>query len=396
MVIKMNPDHVVTELVVLGATGSVGQSTLDLVRHASAPFRIVALTANRNIDLLYRQAVEFRPDMVAIADSDVADDQTCQKFRDLGIDVVIGPDSARIAVQQPHDLTIAGIVGAAGLSATFEAARLGRRIAIANKECVVCGGDLFIQMVKQHHATLLPIDSEHNAIFQIMHGTGTQHVDRLILTASGGPFHNWSIDKMASATIEQALTHPTWRMGKKISIDSATMMNKGLEIIEAHYLFDMPADKIDVLVHPQSIIHSMVEYQDGSILAQMGTADMRIPIAHALAWPNRMSTPADRLNFTALVGFSFETPDVEKFPCLRLARNALKCGKSAPIILNAANEVAVASFLDRRIGFLDIARIVEQTLNQMAIESVSDLAHILVVDMQARIQARQHVQKLSA
>lgn len=384
------------KLVILGATGSVGCSTLDLVRHAPDRFHIVGLSGHRNIDLLFDLASEFRPDFVAITDISGADRATRDKFANIGVTLLSGPDAAQDLVALPHDMTIAAIVGAAGLKATWHAASLGRMIAVANKECIVCGGSLFMVVARANGASLLPIDSEHNAIFQAMRHDPADHIRRLVLTASGGPFRDWDLADMQSITVAQALAHPTWQMGQKISIDSATMMNKGLEVIEAHHLFSMPADKIDVVVHPQSVIHSLVEYCDGSMLAQMGTPDMRIPIAHALAWPQRMPTPARRLDLLALSGLSFEAPDDQRFPCLNLARQALLAGDAACIILNAANEMAVAAFLQGRLRFIDISVVIAAVLDHISSEPVSSLDDVLALDEQARSCARDVISRCAA
>lgn len=374
------------KLVILGATGSVGENALDLVCHHPDRFHVVGISGHRNLARLYELASVHRPDFVAITHADPIDSAVMQKFKSLGVALLTGVDAATALVEIDHDLTIAAIVGVAGLPSVFASARRGRQIALANKEAIVCGGALFMQAVRDHGATILPIDSEHNAIFQVLQQH--QHVRRLILTASGGPFRGWDIVDMSGITVEQALSHPTWQMGRKISIDSASMMNKGLEVIEAHFLFDMPADQIDVLVHPQSVIHSMVEYVDGSILAQMGSPDMRIPIAHAMAWPERIDTAAQRLDFTALATLSFEKPDLNKFPCLRLARNALECGGIAPTVLNAANEEAVAAFLAGQIGFLAIADVIAACLDAADHQPLRTIEHVFEIDHITRKAAR--------
>lgn len=348
---------------VLGSTGSVGVNTLDLIRRAPAgTYEVVALTANTNISDLAAQAREFDAQIVAIADE--------AKFKDLkdklsGTDtqVVAGRQGLAEAAAKKTDWTMAAIVGAAGLEPTLIATEQGASIALANKECLVSAGDYFISRAKDSGAIILPVDSEHNAIFQVLNPDHKNNISRIILTASGGPFLNRDASSFGSITRQDALNHPTWDMGAKISIDSATLMNKGLELIEAAYLFDMPSSMIDIIVHPQSIIHSMVEYCDGSVLAQLGSADMRVPIASALAWPNRMETPAEKLDFAALKTLDFQSPDVSKFPCLKLARNALELGGLTPCVLNAANEVAVAAFLNGDLSFPGIPRVVESTLD---------------------------------
>lgn len=350
-------------ITILGATGSVGCSTIDLVERHRDHYEVEALTANCNVELLAEQARRLRARLAVVADPD--------RYRELrealagsGIEAAAGPQALVEAAARPADWVMAAIVGAAGLAPTLAAIQRGAAIGLANKECLVCAGGLMMQAVRAHGATLLPVDSEHSAIFQVFDFDQPERVERIVLTASGGPFRNWSLADMAHATPAQAVAHPNWDMGAKISIDSATMMNKGLEIIEAHHLFPVPADSIEVVVHPQSVIHSMVAYIDGSVLAQLGTPDMRTPIAYALGWPRRMEAPAARLDFASLTALTFEKPDVTRFPALRLAREALGLGPYGPAVLNAANEQAVAAFLAARIGFLDIARIVEDTLGR--------------------------------
>lgn len=375
---------------ILGSTGSVGCSTVDLLLRDRDSFTVEALTAGANIDLLVQQALALRPRFVAIADP------RChmalkQRLAGTGIECAAGPEALVEAAERPADWVMAAIVGAAGLAPTLAAIRRGAIVALANKECLVCAGDLVLAEIARSGATLLPVDSEHSAIFQVFDFTQPETVERVTLTASGGPFREASHAHMAEATPEQAVAHPNWDMGAKISVDSASMMNKGLELIEAHYLFDLPEERIDVLVHPQSVIHSMVSYVDGSVLAQLGTPDMRTPIAYALGWPRRISAPSPRLDLAALSQLTFEAPDLQRFPALRLARAALQTGRGAPTILNAANEVAVESFLARRIGFLDIARLVEQTLETLQGGQVGDLSDVLELDRKARAQARQHL-----
>jgi 1-deoxy-D-xylulose-5-phosphate reductoisomerase len=291
---------------------------------------------------------------------------------------------------------MAAIVGCAGLEPVMAAVESGRTVALANKEALVTAGALMIESAVRHGATILPVDSEHNAIFQCLAGSSSEDVAKLILTASGGPFRARTLDEMRAMTPEQAVAHPNWSMGAKISVDSATMMNKGLELIEAHHLFGLPSDRIDILVHPQSVIHSMVEYIDGSVLAQLGSPDMRVPIAHALAWPERMATPAARLDLAAIATLTFEAPDPARFPALRLARAALEAGGSAPAILNAANEIAVAAFLDRSIGFGDIAELVERVLDQADPVEPRSVAEVIDIDARAREHARQLMTRIAA
>ena len=299
-----------------------------------------------------------------------------------------GPEAIVEAAARGADWVMAGIVGAAGLKPTLEAVRQGAVVALANKECLVCGGDLMLDEISRSGATLLPVDSEHNAIFQVFDFDRRDSIEKIILTASGGPFRTTSIEDMAKVTPAEAVAHPNWDMGAKISVDSATMMNKGLELIEAYYLFGLPEDKIDILVHPQSIIHSMVAYVDGSVLAQLGSPDMRTPISYTLAWPRRMVAPSARLDLGKIATLTFEPPDTERFPALRLAREALKAGGAAPNILNASNEVAVAGFLDNNLGFLDIPRIVAETLEKMPVSAIRSVDDALSVDNEARHIAR--------
>lgn len=356
-------------LSILGATGSVGAATLDLVgRAGEGAYEIVALTANRNAEALAALAREHNADHVAIAD-DSAGPALREALSDRP-DITIGVGEAAIveAAQMPADWTMAAIVGAAGLPPTLAALRQGRALAFANKECLVCAGPLFMAEAQRSGATLLPVDSEHNAVFQVFSQSHRAQIRSITLTASGGPFRSASLEEMRRATRETALAHPTWDMGAKISIDSATMMNKGLEIIEARWLFDLEPTEIDVVVHPQSIIHGLVEYADGSVLAQLGSPDMRTPIASAMAWPDRMAAPVERLSLARIGQLDFEAPDPDRFPAIGLARAAMESGGIAPAVLNAANEVAVAAFLENRIGFLDITRCVADALDR----SVSD------------------------
>ncbi|MEM7728107.1 MAG: 1-deoxy-D-xylulose-5-phosphate reductoisomerase [Pseudomonadota bacterium] len=384
---------------ILGSTGSIGVNTLDLLSRARQDeFRVVGLSANRNARLLIEQATSFRPEAVAIADRSKAAEVE-QELSGLGIDVLSGPDGLVELAQRDADLTMAAIVGAAGLEPTMAAVRQGNIVALANKECLVCAGETFMQAVKTSGATLLPVDSEHNAIFQVLEPAKPDSVRRLILTASGGPFRERSLEELASVTREQALDHPVWSMGAKISIDSATMMNKGLELIEAAWLFDRPGSQIDIIVHPQSIVHSMVEYVDGSVLAQMGSPDMRTPIAYALAWPERMQTPVKSLDLADIGSLTFSAPDMVRFPAIRLAREALEAGGQAPCVLNAANEVAVEAFLQGRIGFLDIPATCEAALNRLVAQTgfsapPNDVQAVMQTDRLARDTANEHIVNL--
>ena len=354
---------------ILGATGSVGTSTADLVRRNPDAFDVSVLTANRNAADLAVLARELRPDLAIVAD-ETAYSELKQALAGTGIEVAAGADALVQAAREPVDMTVAGIVGAAGLDSALAAIQQGAIVALANKECLVCAGDLVLAECAAAGTTLLPLDSEHNAIFQVFETENADDVEKLILTASGGPFRTWSRAQMAVATPEQAVAHPNWDMGRKISVDSATMMNKGLELIEAAYLFPVASQNIEVLVHPQSVVHSMVAYSDGSMLAQLGPPDMRVPIAHALAWPSRMTTPVERLDLAAIGTLDFEAPDNERFPAIALARAALEAGQGTTAVLNAANEVAVQRFLDGRIGFLDIAKLVEETLARVVARPV--------------------------
>ncbi len=368
---------------ILGSTGSVGCSTIDLIVRQPELFRVEALTAQRNWSLLAQQAIQTRARFVAIAD-----DAAYLPLKEAlaGHDVEIAAGNAAIveAAARDADWVMAAIVGAIGLPPTLAAIRRGAVVALANKETLVCAGALVQAEVARHGATLLPVDSEHNAIFQVFDFDRSDGVEKLILTASGGPFRTWSRSAMSAVTPAQAVKHPNWSMGAKISIDSATMMNKGLELIEAHCLFGIEPARLEVLVHPQSIIHSMVAYVDGSVLAQLGPPDMRTPIAYTLAWPARMATPTARLDLAQLRELTFEPPDEERFPALRLARHAMQTGGAAPTVLNAANEVAVQAFLDGRIGFLEIAETVEATLGAIPAAIISTLDDVHNFDKQAR------------
>ncbi len=370
---------------VLGSTGSVGTQTLDLIARAPERFRVEALTANSNASLLAEQARALRPAVAVVAD-ERAYRPLKEALAGTGVAVAAGADAVVEAARRPSDLVMAAIVGAAGLPSTVAAAERGALVAFANKECLVSAGPLMLDVVRASGATLLPVDSEHNAIYQVFDDAAGR-VERLILTASGGPFRTADPAAMAAATPAEAVAHPTWTMGAKISVDSATMMNKGLEIIEASLLFDMPESRVDVLIHPQSVIHSLVEYTDGSVLAQLGTPDMRTPIAYTLAWPERMVTPSARLDLAAIGRLDFERPDPRRFPALDLARAALKAGGSAPTLLNAANEVAVGAFLAGRIGFLDIVRVVEETLGRHDVRPLASLDDVYAVDAEARALA---------
>jgi 1-deoxy-D-xylulose-5-phosphate reductoisomerase len=389
-------------LCILGATGSIGVSTLDVAARHPDLYRVVALTANSNIDGLLDQCLTHQPEYVVVADEAKADDFKI-KLRNSKcseIKVLTGAKALEDVATLPQvDSVMAAIVGAAGLLPTLAAAKAGKTILLANKEALVMSGDLFMQAIRDSGAHLLPIDSEHNAIFQCMpahYETGLQSniVRRILLTASGGPFRQMPIEQMSSVTPEQAVAHPNWDMGKKISVDSATMMNKGLEMIEACLLFNVPPSHIQVVIHPQSVIHSMVDYVDSTVLAQMGNPDMRIPIAHAMAWPDRFNSGAKPLNLFDVQRMDFEEPNLERFPCLRLAYQAIHAGGSMPAVLNAANEIAVAAFLDREIKFTDIPVIIETTMTKVVNTNADTLEIVLAKDREARIVANQLVNEL--
>ena len=373
-------------ITVLGSTGSVGTNTLDLVARNRGMFTVEALTANQNVEALAIQAQKFNAKLAVIADED--------RYKDLksllsgtSIACAAGPEALNEAAARPSELVMAAIVGAAGLTPTMEAVRRGTTVALANKECLVSAGDIFTQAVTDYGAILLPVDSEHSAIYQVFDFDQADKVTRIILTASGGPFRTREIANMRNVTPAEAVAHPNWDMGAKISVDSATMMNKGLELIEVFHLFPVEKSAIDILVHPQSVIHSLVEYLDGSVLAQLGTPDMRTPIAYAMAWPQRMTAPSPRLDLHEIGQLTFEDPDTDRFPALRLAREALHAGGSAPTILNAANEVAVRRFLDGEIGFLDISAVVEKTLENVTNSAINSLADVVSIDEMARQSA---------
>lgn len=350
--------------VILGSTGSVGVSTLDLLERAGAEVDILALTAGRNVAALADQALKWRPRQAVIED-ETRLDELKQRLAGSGVAAVAGAAAVVEAAGQGADWVMSAIVGAAGLAPTLAAARAGSTIGLANKESLVCAGPALLAIAKAAGGRVIPVDSEHSAIFQVFERSNAASVRRLILTASGGPFRDWSLEAMGAATREQAINHPNWSMGEKISVDSATMMNKGLETIEAAYLFDMTPERVEVVIHPQSVVHSLVEYVDGSTLAQLGPPDMRAPIACAWAWPQRVAWDAPGLDLAAVGSLTFEAPDQIRFPALSIARHALTTGGGAPAAMNAANEIAVAAFLNGEIGFLDIAVGVEKTLDEM-------------------------------
>lgn len=386
---------------VLGSTGSIGVNTLQVVRSHPDLFTVKALTAHSNIEVLAKQCIEFKPELAVVGSASAAEAlQDLLKAAHIKTDVQYGPQALAIASTLASvDTVMAAIVGAAGLVPTIEAAKLGKRILLANKESLVMAGDIFMAAIAQSGAELLPIDSEHNAIYQCLPDANTSNggargqygslgVKEILLTASGGPFRNHSVDQLASVTPDQACAHPNWVMGRKISVDSATMMNKGLEVIEAHYLFGLPAEQIKVLIHPQSVIHSMVRYLDGSVIAQLGQPDMKTPIAYGLGWPNRIDGGVEELDFLKLSQLHFEEVDNEKFPSLKLAYQALTMGGLMPTVLNAANEVAVEAFLQQKIKFTQIADVVAKTLDQFSASPAHDLDVILAADQESRVQAQ--------
>lgn len=374
-------------LSIFGSTGSVGCSTIDLVSREPDRWSIDVLTANRDAAALAAQAIRLGAKLAVVAD-ETAYPELKAALAGTGIEVAAGATALADAADVPSDLVMAAIVGAAGLPPTLRAVERGARVAFANKETLVCAGELVKASAALSGARLLPVDSEHNAIYQVFDFDNPERVARIILTASGGPFRTRSLHDMANVTPREAVAHPVWSMGAKISVDSATLMNKGLELIEAYHLFPVEERQLDVIVHPQSVVHSFVEYVDGSMLAQLGCPDMRIPIAYALAWPQRMATPCDRLDLAKTARLDFETPDYDRFPALRLARAVLVSGGSSPTVLNAANEIAVAAFLEGATGFLDIPAIVEETLERVGMHAVATLDDVLACDAEARRTAR--------
>ena len=376
---------------ILGSTGTIGQQTLDVIARHINEYRVYALAANSNVEALLKQCIQFKPEIAVLLDDQAAKELRVQlKSHNLKTEVISGMAGLeQVSSDSQVDIVMAAIVGAAGLKPAMAAALAGKRILLANKETLVMAGSLFMQAVVQGGATLLPIDSEHNAIFQVMPPQQFKHladggVSKIILTASGGPFRRYTQEQLSAVSPELALKHPNWVMGAKITIDSATLMNKGLEVIEAHWLFNAQPNQIEVVVHPQSIIHSMVEYVDGSILAQLGNPDMRTPIAYALGYPDRIESGVASLNLLEIAKLEFEAPDVKRFPCLQLAYDALQLAGTAPAILNAANEVAVAAFLDKKIHFLDIPSLIANALDNIKITPVTTLEQLIAVDAEAR------------
>ena len=384
---KPSPAEEVRSITILGATGSVGASTVDLIKRAPERYRVEAISARRSVGALAKIAREVNARLAVVADPAFYDELK-DALAGSGTEAAAGEGGLLEAAQRPADWLMAAISGAVGLKPTLAAIERGATVALANKECLVCAGGLFMRRAAIAGATVLPVDSEHNAIFQALGAGPREDVKRIILTASGGPFRTWSLEAIKAATPEQALKHPNWSMGPKITIDSASLMNKGLEVIEAYHLFALKPEEIDVLVHPQSVVHGLVEFRDGSVVAQLGSPDMRIPIAHCLAWPRRIDGPATRLDLARVRDLTFEDPDLVRFPALALARRALQAGGAAPTVFNAANEVAVAEFLGRRIGFPAITALVDATLDAAAgrglLTEPADIDAALAVDHDAR------------
>jgi 1-deoxy-D-xylulose-5-phosphate reductoisomerase len=389
-----------TGVTILGSTGSIGLNTLDVISRHRDSFKVVALAANQQVERLFAQCQQYHPAYAVMANDDAAS-QLAERISktELPTEVLAGTEGlVKVCQLQETEQVMAAIVGAAGLLPTLAAAKAGKRVLLANKEALVMSGHLFIDAVKQHDAELLPIDSEHNAIFQCMparfdNGLEAVGVRRILLTGSGGPFRITPLDQLATVTPVQACAHPNWDMGRKISVDSATMMNKGLELIEACWLFNTTPDHVEIMLHPQSVIHSMVEYVDGSVLAQLGQPDMRTPIAHAMAWPKRIDSGVERLDLIDVARLEFEKPDEQRFPCLRLAEQAARAGGTMPAVLNAANEVAVAEFLNNKIRFTDIAKLVEHVMTQLPTTDADNLNIVLEADRDARLQAEQWIEQ---
>ncbi len=373
-------------ITILGSTGTIGQNTLKIIDAHRDRFDLVCLTAGDNVDLLITQAKSFKPKRAVIT-NEAHYNTLKQALSGTGIEAAAGTDAVAEAAQMPADIVMSAIVGAAGLAPTLAAIRSGKAVALANKESLVCAGELMMKEAAKHHATLLPVDSEHNAVFQL--ACNFEFVETVTLTASGGPFRTWTREQMEKATPEQAVKHPNWNMGAKISVDSATLMNKGLEMIEAYHLFPLKPEQIDVLIHPESIVHCLVQMHDGSTLAQMSHPDMCTPIACALAWPERIEAPVKKLNFAEVGALHFEAPDDKRFPALRLARETLIAAGNAACVLNAANEIAVHRFLNKEIGFLDIAKIVEDTLEKVDNTNLTSIDDVLACDALARSLAKE-------
>ncbi len=372
------------KITIFGSTGSIGQSTLDVIKTHSDKYEIVGLSADKNYKVMLEQVNQFKPKIISLSDSEAYKQFIDQNtLKDLK--VINGKESHKEILDFETDLVVAAITGAAGLMPVVSALNCGISVALANKESLVCSGSLVTSIAKSRNVKILPVDSEHNAIYQVLDSNNTSKISRLILTASGGPFLNRNIDELEFITPEEAIKHPNWSMGKKISIDSATMMNKGLELIEACYLFGVSEKLIDVVIHPESIVHSCVEYVDGSMLAQMGTPDMRTPISFTLAYPGRIKTNVEKLDLNKIQKLTFYKPDLNKYPCLELAYNALRIGKSAPTILNASNEIAVDAFLNDKIKFLSISKVVEKTLNKSSFSNINSIKDVIDIDRETRM-----------
>lgn len=391
---QIHPSSGAKSVTILGSTGTIGKNTIDIIKQHPERFRIYALTAGRNVDALIEQSLDLKPSHAVIQD-----EHHYGRLKDAldGSDIQVAAGDAAIinVASEEVDIVMSGIVGSAALAPTLAAIKAGSTIALANKECLVCAGSLVMAEVKKYGTTLLPVDSEHNAIFQALGSTPLSDVERFTLTASGGPFRTSSLEQIQTATPKQAVAHPNWSMGAKISVDSATMMNKGLELIEAHYLFDIQPEKLDVLVHPQSIVHSLLQFADGSVVAGMSVPDMRVPIAHSLAWPERVETNTARLDLATLGTLHFEAPDYARFPAPKLALDALALGGNAPLTLNAANEIAVQAFLDQQIGFLDIVNTVQHALEEMPEGEATSLDDVAAIDTTARRAAHDYINTLA-
>ncbi len=382
-IIRITPKNIS----ILGSTGSIGKATLDVVRQSKGKIKVSGLAGGKNIETIKEQVRLYEPEIVSVANPELAN-QLKKDLNGMNIRIVEGKEGCvEVATLPSVELVVSAISGAIGLIPTYYALLSGKNVALANKESMVTAGQLLKNIAKEKNSIIIPVDSEHNAVFQCLHNKDLDYLDKIILTASGGPFLNYSIDKLKNVTVKDAINHPNWSMGRKISVDSATMMNKGLEIIEAMRLFDMPLEKIDVLIHPQSIVHAMVRFIDGSHIAHLGVSDMRIPISHALSYPERIPVVTKELNLATIGALNFMKPDTDKFPCLRLAIEAAKKGKNAPVILNAANEIAVDFFLDGKIHFTDIALVVEKTIENVNIDNIENLDDVMHWDSMARLSA---------
>ena len=395
--ISPGPQPVITpitrpkRITILGATGTIGQNTIDLLRQHKDRFRVTALTGGRNVQKLAELALELQPKWAVIEDQ--SEYETLKTLlAGTSIEAAAGADAITDIATEQTDIVISGIVGVAGLAPTLAALRQGTTVGLANKECLVCAGELMIKEAERHNATLLPVDSEHNALFQILDGRSMEGIQNVTLTASGGPFRTWTTEQMARATPEQAIAHPNWRMGAKISVDSATMMNKGLELIEAHYLFGFSSAQLNVVVHPESIVHAMVSYRDGASLAALSLPDMRVPIAAALSWPERLQNSTAALDLAALGTLTFEAPDLQRFPALSLARSVLETGGSIPAILNTANEVVVDAFINQSIRFSDIISVIKEVLNRSNCVPIKSIDHLIEITEETRKQTSSIIQ----